>query len=418
MLFRSSSATGVKSEVLSGLAVDSTIYTNVPGGLVHWTFTNDNYKDQSGDATVTITKANAGITVPPYNVTYDTFSHTATYTITGVDTGGAALGTSINVSGTTHTLAGTYSDSWSFNGGTNYYSTSGTITDKIAARSATVNYIGQTTWVTSGTSATTAQVTLTASMQDATGTALVGATVDFIDTCTGKVLASGVKVSPVAGSPGTGTANTVVTLSTGQYGSQEYVILVKLTGNYDNTAQTGADKTATVVVSKLSATSEIIAGGTIANLNTAATTDGMAGTYGAMASGTTAYSVGLKYNKAGTNPQGKISLTIEQSDGSTIYIKSNSISSITVTNVTGGKDATVYTKASICLIDRFGNMTTLDGNVTLRLDLHDVSDTANDKIGFTVLSTKDSTLYYSNDWFFDGTVWKTRLQAATGVQVC
>jgi MBG domain (YGX type)/Bacterial Ig-like domain (group 3)/Carboxypeptidase regulatory-like domain len=58
----SSSATGVGGVALSGLVVDSTTYTNVPGGLVHWIFTNANYADQSGNATVTITKANQYIT--------------------------------------------------------------------------------------------------------------------------------------------------------------------------------------------------------------------------------------------------------------------------------------------------------------------------------------------------------------------
>src|SRR5438046_9986844 len=56
----------------------------------------------------------------------------------------------------------------------------------VSAREALVNYIGQTTFVTSGTSSTTAQVTLSASVQDPTGTALVGATMELIDTSTGR----------------------------------------------------------------------------------------------------------------------------------------------------------------------------------------------------------------------------------------
>jgi hypothetical protein len=272
-----------------------------------------------------------------------------------------------------------------------------------------VNYIGQTTWVTSGTNSTTAQVVLTASMQDLTGTALIGATVDFIELASNKVLASGVQVSPIPGSPGLGTANKVVTLSSGQYGSQEYLILVKLTGNYDNSAQAAADKTATVVVSKLAAPSETIGGGTLANLA------GKAGTYGQTASGTTSYSVGLKYNNKGTNPQGKISLAIEQLDGSTIYVKSNSILSIVATGTTNDKDVTVYTKAGISRIDSLGNVTSLGAGVTLRMDAHD-GGASGDTIGFTILSTKDSTMYYSNDWFFDAATqtWNTRSQALTG----
>src|SRR5207253_1757818 len=43
----SSSATGVNSQPLSGLVVDPTTYTNVPGGPVHWLFTNANYGDRN-----------------------------------------------------------------------------------------------------------------------------------------------------------------------------------------------------------------------------------------------------------------------------------------------------------------------------------------------------------------------------------
>ena len=51
--------------------------------------------------------------VTPYSVTYDGNSHTATGTATGV--GGVDLGSDLNLSGTTHTNAGTYgSDGWTF----------------------------------------------------------------------------------------------------------------------------------------------------------------------------------------------------------------------------------------------------------------------------------------------------------------
>ena len=54
----------------------------------------------------------------------------------GTDT--AAAGSSINVSGTTHTAAGTYNgDAWSFTGGTNYNDASGAVNDAIAKASST-----------------------------------------------------------------------------------------------------------------------------------------------------------------------------------------------------------------------------------------------------------------------------------------
>src|SRR5438067_9733333 len=67
----SSSAKGVNNEDLTGLVIANTTYTNVPGGLIHWTFTNENYADQAGDATVTITKAAATITVTGFSGVYE-----------------------------------------------------------------------------------------------------------------------------------------------------------------------------------------------------------------------------------------------------------------------------------------------------------------------------------------------------------
>ena len=80
----SSSATGVNNEALSGLAIDPATFTNVPGGSIPWTFTNANYGDQSGEATVTITKAKADITVNDYTGIYDALAHGATGSAKGV----------------------------------------------------------------------------------------------------------------------------------------------------------------------------------------------------------------------------------------------------------------------------------------------------------------------------------------------
>jgi hypothetical protein len=399
----SGSCTGIGGATLSGLWVATTTHTNVPGGLVHWTFSNTNYNPQSGDAPVTINKVNPNCTVTPYSVVYDTLPHVATGSCLGVL--GETL-SGLNLNGTTHTVQGTYNDTWTFTDVTGNYYNKGPvpIIDVITSRKALVRYIGQTWFVTSGTSATTAQVALTASMQDPTGLALAGATVDFIDQSTNKVLAAGVKVTPVAGSPGTGTANTIVTLSTGQYGAESYLILVKASFNYDNAYQPTADKTATVVVCKPAAANETTGGGTIAKL-------AAAGTYGVNTSGDATFSLGMKYNKSGTNPQGKISLELPQLDGSVIYVYSNSVTSFSVTG-TGNKKATIYTKASIVRVLN-GTITTIDGGATLRMDVAD-NATDPDQVGFTVLSSKTSELFYSNNWVLDASkTWKTGTQTLT-----
>ena len=50
------SCTGVggSSDVLIGLNLGSS-FTNVPGGNANWTFSNNNYNDQSGSVAITIT---------------------------------------------------------------------------------------------------------------------------------------------------------------------------------------------------------------------------------------------------------------------------------------------------------------------------------------------------------------------------
>jgi hypothetical protein len=93
-------------------------------------------------------------------------------------------------------------------------------------------------------------------------------------------------------------------------------------------------------------------------------------------------------------------------------VKSNSLSSMSVGNITNGKQATVYTKASIYRINVNGSVTSIEGNVTLRMDVNDMTTDASDAIGFTVLSTKDSSLFYSNDWVYElaTQTWKTKVQ--------
>ncbi len=335
----------------------------------------------------------------PASVVYAPPANTpCTASVTGV----GGLNSPLLVVYANNTSVGTANAGASYGGDANHNGSSASTTFQITARPALVNYIGQTQFVTSGTSSTTAQVTLSASMQDPTGLALVGATVDFIDLNSGAVLASKVPVSPVSGSPATGTANKIVTLSTGNYGAQAYVILVKLTPNYTNADQPLPDKTAEVVVSKPAAANQISGGGTIQ------TNAFKAGTYGVNSTGSVTFTAGINYNKSMTNLQGQITILITQTDGTMVSIKSNSLNSMAVTNITGGKRAIVYTKASVTKYNLDGSSVG-QGNVSLRMDLDDVSGT--DKIGFTFLSSQDSSLIYSNHWELDTltNAWRTIL---------
>ena len=109
-------------------------FTNVPGGTGTWNFEGGtNYLDESGTAAIVISKANATVTVTPYNVQWDGNPHTATYLINGVGGQTGAIVGTVNVSNTTHTLVGTYpSDYWFFTGTGNYNNIGNTtITDVI-----------------------------------------------------------------------------------------------------------------------------------------------------------------------------------------------------------------------------------------------------------------------------------------------
>jgi hypothetical protein len=288
-------------------------------------------------------------------------------------------------------------------------------------------YIGQTLFVTSGSSSTTAQVTLQASIADPDGSGTVtAATATFTDLLSNKVLATGVRVSPVSNSDTrTGTASTTVTLSSGQYGTQPYLIQVRIAGSYTNIQQTGeTDHTSPAYLAALANVTVMIPQTINSTQGTGSLAGGaVAGKYAA-ASGPT-YTMGLKYNNKGTSPQGQIQLILPMGDA-TYYVKSNSISSLAFGAVPGGstssKDVTVYTKASIYKILDNGQTVGVDGGVSLRVDAHEgclnnpCSGTGGDTIGFTVMSSKDSALYFSNNWAYasDTRSWRTIQRPVSG----
>ncbi len=140
-------ATGVGGVSLgANLNLSGTVHTNA--GTYNgdaWTFTDTtgNYNNASGTVDDSIAKANASIIVTPYSLTYDGSAHTATGTATGVKNESL---NGLNVSGTTHTNAGTYSgDAWTFTDVTgNYNNANGTVTDFIDRANANIVVTGYT----------------------------------------------------------------------------------------------------------------------------------------------------------------------------------------------------------------------------------------------------------------------------------
>ena len=100
------------------------------------------YTTASALANFTITKANATISVTPYSVTYDGGTHTTAGSATGVL--GESL-TGLDLSGTTHTNAGTTTDTWIFTDSTgNYNNATNTVSDQISQASLIVTANSQT----------------------------------------------------------------------------------------------------------------------------------------------------------------------------------------------------------------------------------------------------------------------------------
>src|SRR5205823_5076058 len=91
------------------LHLGGTTRTNAGTTTDTWTFTDTtgNYNDATGPVTDSIAKANVTVSVTPYSVTYDAASHTATGSVSAV---GPVNQSDLHLSGTTHTNAGTTTD--------------------------------------------------------------------------------------------------------------------------------------------------------------------------------------------------------------------------------------------------------------------------------------------------------------------
>jgi hypothetical protein len=147
----SGSCTGVGGVPLSGLNLSGTTHTNVGTHTDTWTFTDSsgNYSNATGSVVDVIGKADPTCQVNGYNVPFDSKSHTATGSCTGV--AGESLA-GLDLSGTTHTNPGVYTDTWTFTDATgNYTTASGTVSDTITDHADHLSVIGPRA-TTAGTS--------------------------------------------------------------------------------------------------------------------------------------------------------------------------------------------------------------------------------------------------------------------------
>jgi MBG domain-containing protein/YDG domain-containing protein len=123
------SAIGVEASPtnLSSLLNLGSAFTNVPGGMAHWIFDGDgNYNAASGDVAVTLSKADAHITVTGYSGVYDGAAHGASGSATGVEANPADLKSLLHL-GSTFTNVPGGTAHWTFDGNDNYNATSGDV---------------------------------------------------------------------------------------------------------------------------------------------------------------------------------------------------------------------------------------------------------------------------------------------------
>lgn len=100
---------------------------------------NQSWVTGSATGNLTIAKAVPAISVAGYSVVYDRTEHVATGSVTGV--GGVSLA-GLNLTGTKHTNAGTFNDTWTFTDVTgNYANTTGAVTVRIDQATATLAFV-------------------------------------------------------------------------------------------------------------------------------------------------------------------------------------------------------------------------------------------------------------------------------------
>ncbi len=174
----------------------------------------DNVGSTSNSLNETITKASAAIMITPYRITYDGNPHTAGGTATGVESPTPAnLSGLLNLSGTTHTIAGSYTDTWTFAGNANYLSASGNVTDVIT-QPLTIASIG--TVLPNPRNTAVSSINVTFSVPINTGSLTAGA-LSLSDNNGPNLITGAVTLSLVSGSTYQINGLSSLTLSNGDY---------------------------------------------------------------------------------------------------------------------------------------------------------------------------------------------------------
>jgi hypothetical protein len=292
----------------------------------------------------------------------------------------------------------------------NYADSEGTTSLHVDQREASVYpgnynfYTGPNLVWTTGPNSSTGTVTLMATIFDPETPEgdVRAATVTFLLNGQPISSAKNLPVNLVDVTDGTvGTASAVVQLNIGSADSQDYEITVLIGGAYYNDPSSSESQTL-VVVTKPITGGRLFSIGEISNTISNTSGSGSAGLIkGASgAANNTEFFFDVKYNKKGTNPQGKVTLWVysyyDQNGILTTALHKYVITSnaISVLSVTGTISATFSAKCTVKEELPNGSMTSIDGGAIMQITATNGSP---DKLAITVQKSKGG-LWYSSNW--------------------
>jgi hypothetical protein len=192
---------------------------------------------------------------------------------------------------------------------------------------------------------------------------------------------------------GTIGCNYTFSFSSGQTGATPTITLVPDTNSYY--AATSGDRDLTMSVNLPNQTNFITGGGYLVNA-------GSAGTYAGDPGMNTNFGFNVKYNKGSTNLQGNANIIV-RSHGRVYQIKSNSISSLGITDTAEGGYGSFIAKANVQDVTDPQNPISIEGNDSLTISLHhNGTPGTNDTIAISLYNS--GILRFSSNWSGTNTV--------------
>ena len=410
-----------------------TANTNVGTATASYTYAGDANHSGSSDSktfainqkSLTITAVNAtkqySDPIPAFTVTYSGFAS---------GEGPANLGGTLACTTTATAMSGPGNYPITCSGATSSNYAIGYVGANLAVtkEDARVNYSGTTFAWTASTSSGTANVVLSATVQDIT--ALLGdpaydanggdirnATVKFVNReASDAVLCTASLALVNAADLKTAIATCNWTANIGNSDSNSFTVGTIVDGYYTRNVRTDD---AVVTISKPLATNFITGGGYLVATSSA-------GLYASDVGSKNNMGFNVKYNKAGTNLQGKVNIIVRKG-GRTYQIRSNAIDSLGVTgsNWTTPTACTTASLTTPCMAQFTSKANITDitdpllpvsvgSGLTLQFGLTDNGEPGStDMASITV--TGGTTLYYSSNW--SGSPLKTQDQLLGGGNV-